>query len=292
MLFMKIWHQSFTDLDTFPRYANTLELHANAVVPNGVKVEIHGLCPGTYPAAVAPMDFNSYPYLRYNNGQQVCQAVLEAESKGYDAVALGCFFDPALREARSLVDIPVVSLSETSFITACSLGRRFAVISLSDFQAKHTEELVREYGFTKRLTGIFDMSPSISLFDLENDSQQIVERFERVCIKAIDNGAEVIIPGDGVLNAFLVRSNISSINNSTILDPLGALFNHAIYLSNLRKYTKTQVSRQQYYAKPPKEYLEHSISTNKIKSIKENVFSTSKKLTTDNSPAHTTIRLW
>lgn len=289
---MKIWHQSFTDLDTFPRYADTLERHANVVVPNGVQVKIHGLSPGTYPPAVAPMDFNSYPYLRYNNGQQVCQAVLEAESMGYDAVALGCFFDPALREARSLVDIPVVSLSETSFITACSLGRRFAVISLSAFQASHTEDLVNEYGFSKRMAGIFDMSPSISLFDLENDSQKILERFERVCHKAIEKGAEVIIPGDGVLNAFLVRSNISSINNSTIIDPLGALFNHAIYLSNLRKYTKTQVSRSQYYAKPPTEYLNHSSSFNKIKSIKENNLSTPKKLTTENSPIHTTIRLW
>jgi allantoin racemase len=273
---MKIWHQSFTDLDTFPRYAETLQRHAQSVVPDGVTVDVHGLVPKTYPPTVAPMDFNSYPYLRYSNGLQVCQAVLAAETLGYDAVALGCFFDPALREARSLVDIPVVSLSETSFLTACSLGRRFAVISLSEFQARHTEELASQYGVSNRLAGVFDMSPNISLFELEKDSMSIKERFESACTRAISKGAEVIIPGDGVLNAFLVRSKITNIKNTVITDPLGTLFHHAIYFANLRKHIGLTVSRQQFYSKPQKEYLEHSFKLNETRIISENDFSKPK----------------
>lgn len=68
------------------------------------------------------MDFNSYLYLRYNNVIQVCQATLTVEKMGYAAMALGCFVDPALREARSLVDIPIVSISETSFLLHAHLA--------------------------------------------------------------------------------------------------------------------------------------------------------------------------
>lgn len=273
---MKIWHQSFTDLETFPRYAQTLRSHAQSVVPPEVRVEIHGLAPQTYPASVAPMNYNAYPYLRYHNGLQVCQAAITAESQGYDAMALGCFFDPALREARSLVNIPVVSLSETSVFTACSMGRRFAMISLSEFQAQHTEDLVRDYGLTSRLAGIFDMSPSISLFELESDAGSIRERFEAACRKAIAQGAEVIIPGDGVLNAFMVRSGIVQIEHCVVMDPLGALFHHAIYLASLKKYTRLTVSRRQFYAKPPVDYLQHCHIFNKVNPLSEKEFSNAK----------------
>lgn len=270
---MKIWHQSFTDLETFPRYAQTLRSHAQSVVPPEVTVEIHGLAPQTYPASVAPMNYNAYPYLRYHNGLQVCQAAMAAEAQSYDAMALGCFFDPALREARSLVNIPVVSLSETSVFTACSMGRRFAMISLSEFQAQHTEDLVRDYGLTSRLAGIFDMSPSISLFELERDAGSIRERFEAACRKAIAQGAEVIIPGDGVLNAFLVRSGIVQMEQCVVMDPLGVLFHHAIYLASLKKYTGLTVSRRQFYSMPPAPYYAHCHDFNGVRTMQEGDFS-------------------
>ena len=39
--------------------------------------------------------------------QQVCEAALVATREGYDAMALGCFFDPGLQAARSLTDMPI-----------------------------------------------------------------------------------------------------------------------------------------------------------------------------------------
>jgi len=270
---MKIWHQSFTDLQAFPRYGETLVEHARSTVAPGVEVVIHGLVPGTYPAAVAPMDFNSHPFLRMNNGRQVCEAALAAEAAGYDAFALGCFFDPALHEARSLVDIPVVSLSETSMLTACSLGRRFAVISLNDFQSQLTEDLAHAYGLTQRLAGIVTMRPAVSLFELETHSASVKARFFQACQEAVALGAEVVIPGDGVLNAFLVREKVLHVDGVVVMDPLGVLFHHAAHFAQLRHHTGLGVSRRQFYARPSAQFLTHMRAADRSWPLREEDFS-------------------
>lgn len=270
---MKIWHQSFTDLQALPRYCKTLMAHAQAIVPAGVDVVVHGVAPGTYPQGVAPMDFNSHPFLRMHNARQVCEAALAAEAAGYDALALGCFFDPALREARSLVDIPVVSLAETSMLTACSLGRRFALISLSDFQSQLTEDLARSYGLTERLAGIVTMRPAVSLFELETRSESIQARFVAACQQAAALGAEIVIPGDGVLNAFLVREKVLQVDGVVVMDPLGVLLHHAAHFARLRHHTGLCVSRKQFYARPSAPLLAHARQVNAAPAMREGEFS-------------------
>lgn len=257
---MKIWHQSFTDLQSFPQYRQTLESHAAKVMGVDVQVDMHGLRPGTYPAGIAPMDFNSRAGLRLLNSQQVCEAALTAQASGYDAFALGCFFDPALTEARSLVEIPVVSLTETCMLTACSLGRKFAVISLSEFQKMLTEDLARQYGLESRLAGVVAMSPTVKLFDLEAGEEMansIKERFVSACREALTLGAEVIIPGDGVLNAFLVRHDLLSVDGACVIDPLGVLFHHAVFFARARTSGCLNISRRLLYTKPSATMLEH-----------------------------------
>ena len=260
---LKIWHQSFTDLTRFPKYQETLQSHANSVMGDKVSVTIHGLMPGTYPADTAPMDFNSRAGLRLLNAQQVCEAALTAEAAGYDAFALGCFFDPALYEARSLVDIPVVSLTESCMLTACSLGRKFAVISLTDFQKMLTEDLAAQYGLASRLAGVVAMSPGVRLFDLEaggDVAESIKERFAVACSEALRMGAEVIIPGDGVLNAFLVRHGVMQHEGAAIMDPLGVLFHHAAFFVQAKAAGCLDTSRRLLYAKPAAGMMEHAVA--------------------------------
>lgn len=258
---MRIWHQSFTDLTKFPRYRHTLEEHAARVCAADMSVAIHGLIPDTYPPGVAPMDVNSHAGLRSLNARQVCEAALAAQKNGYDAVALGCFFDPALQEARSLVDIPVLSLTESSMLTACSLGRRFALISLTNFQKMLTEDLAAQYGLSSRLAGVVAMSPAVRLHDLEREGdavQAIKAGFMQACERALDLGAEIIIPGDGVLNAFLVRHRLLSIEGATVMDALGVLFHHAAFFVRARQADCLDVSRRLLYAQPTDAMVAHA----------------------------------
>lgn len=257
---MKIWHQSFTDLSSFAHYRDTLRAHARAVMGSAAEVVVHGLRPGTYPAGIAPMDVNSIGGLRMVNEQQVLEAALAAQDGGYDALAIGCFFDPALHQARSLVDIPVVSLTESCMLTACSLGRRFAVVSITDFQQMLTEDLVAASGLASRLAGVVAMTPGVRLFDLEREGEvvdSIRSRFMAACQQALRLGAEVIIPGDGVLNEFLVRHRLLQVEGAVVLDALGVLFQHAAFLARGRAAGVLEVSRRQLYAKPTGPMLAH-----------------------------------
>jgi hypothetical protein len=150
---MRIWHQSFSDLDRAPVYRATLARHAEAVMPAGDRVVLHGLRPGTYGNDFAPIHAIRRRYLECLNEAQVVEAALAAEREGYDAFALGCFYDPALRAARSLMDIPCFGLSETCMLVACSLGQRFGLVSLEASQRAQHEELARAYGLRERLAG-------------------------------------------------------------------------------------------------------------------------------------------
>jgi len=115
---MRIWHQSFTDLDMVPLYSRTLEGHAAQVSDPGATVVVHGLRRGTYGKDFVPIDAIRHRYLEMLNETQIVEAALAAERAGYDAFALGCFYDPGMRAARSLVEIPVVGLSETCMLVS------------------------------------------------------------------------------------------------------------------------------------------------------------------------------
>jgi Asp/Glu/hydantoin racemase len=272
---MRIWHQSFTDLDAFPLYRDTLAAHAVRVMGGRAEVTVHGLQPGTYPPGVAPMDMNSNGAMRMIGERQVCEAALAAQQAGYDAFALGCFFDPALHAARSLVDIPVLSLTESCMLTACSLGRRFAVISLTPFQKMLTEDLALAYGLSSRMTAVVAMSPAVNLFDLERPDAAagLRARFHVACEQAVAQGAEIVIPGDGVLNEFLVRQGLLETAGAVVLDALGVLFHHAEFIARGRAAGVLDVSRSQLYARPTTQMLAHAREAHHVFDRQESDFS-------------------
>jgi Asp/Glu/hydantoin racemase len=222
------------------------------------------------------MDVNANAYLRSLNAQQVCEAALAAEAAGYDAFAIGCFFDPALEEVRSLVDIPVVSLTESCMFTACSLGRSFAVVSLTPFQQGLTERLAESYGMTRRLAAVVSMNPAVGLFDLEREdemAENIEAGFQAACQRALRYGAEVIIPGDGVLNEFLVRRNVTTLESAVVMDSLGVLFQHAAFLADSRRRGILDVSHRGAYHKPMPVAVKHLSANARIATREESEFS-------------------
>lgn len=175
-----------------------------------------------------------------------------------------------------MVDIPVVSLTETCMLTACSLGRRFAVISLTPFQKMLTEDLAAQYGLSGRLAGVVAMSPAVRLFDLEaggTATESIKARFVASCEEALQLGAEVIIPGDGVLNEFLVRHKILYHEGAVIMDALGVLFHHAAFMARARASGCLDISRRLLYAKPTPAMMSHAVDTSRLRLRDEAEFS-------------------
>ncbi|MEM3929894.1 MAG: aspartate/glutamate racemase family protein, partial [Candidatus Korarchaeum sp.] len=58
----------------------------------------------------------------------ILREVVKAERSGYDAFIIGCFYDPALIEAREVSNIVVAGPAESSLFIASLLGGKFSVV--------------------------------------------------------------------------------------------------------------------------------------------------------------------
>jgi len=250
---IRIWHQSMTDLTKLPQYAKTLQEHAQTVCAKDTVVDIHGVMPGTYPPSIPPIEAIVNPWVDKMISAQIVHNAVMAERQGYDAVAISCFFDPGLREARSLVNIPVVSLAETSFFVGTVMGGRFGLIGLGPEQVFVLDELATRYGANGRIVATLPLTPGVSEDELESvhgGGGDLVERVEKVASKAVAMGADVIIPAEGVLNTALMRRGIKQLAGVPVMDAYGVLLGYAEMLARLQRSTGLAVGHTGYYAGP------------------------------------------
>jgi hypothetical protein len=119
---IRIWHQSFTVLSDLGAYDEALRAHFRKVARPGTQIHMHGMLPGTYRNNY-PGDDIKYSALQYLHGLQFMAAGINAQDQGFDAYAISTLPEPALKETRSLLDIPVVGYGESAMLTACMLGR-------------------------------------------------------------------------------------------------------------------------------------------------------------------------
>lgn len=251
---IRIWHQSYTDLTRLPGYKAMLAEHARAICGPDTRVDLHGLRPGTYPDGMPPVAMTKYHYGLRLTDLQVIDNIVAAERAGYDAVAISCFLDPGLEEARSLVDIPIVSSCETALLISSTVARSFGFLTLDENMAAYLRRLVVHHGFGDKVTVVAALDPPINEFELDRafaGSPEFVERFSKQARALIAGGADIIVPAEGVLNIALVRNGVQAIDGTPVLDSYGALLALAETLVTLRRKSGLQVSRVGAYAKPP-----------------------------------------
>ena len=265
---MRLWHQSTTDLNLLPKYRGNIINHAKQVLDPGITVEPHGFPAGTRPEDVTE-DIMQYPYVRFLCERLVCEAALTAERDGFDAMTIGCNLDIGLRAARSFVNIPVVSVTESSMHTACMLGRKFAFVTISNFLRSHLTVTVEENGLQDRLACVVTLENPYAgrSNEAETHGQRPIYRFvteekdeaERLfllaCERAIALGADVLIPGEGILNEFIFERGLSQCNGVPILDANATLWHCGIMMSNLRSKSKITTSRGYVYKRPGDDLL-------------------------------------
>lgn len=251
---IRIWHQSYTDLSRLPGYRAMLAEHARAICGPDTVVDLHGLRPGTYPDGMPPIDMVAHRYPQRLADIQIVENAITAERQGYDAVAVSCFLDPGLEEARSMVSIPVVSSCETALLVASTVARSFGLITLSEAMAAHLRRLVDDYGFRERVKAITALDPSMNEHELDAafaGSPAFVERFSRQASVLLGQGVDLIIPAEGVLNIALVRNRVRTVGAAPVLDSYGSLLAFAEMMVQLRRRSGLQTSRRGAYAAPP-----------------------------------------
>ena len=199
-----------------------------------------------------------YSYFALLNKVAIIDKIIEAEREGYDAVVVGCFLDPGVREAREIVNIPVIGLAESSMIFACLLGHRFAIVTLNERKAvPDLENEIRTYGLESRaITNPIRMitMPTMQIFTKGLEQPEIVAAdILEQSRKCVPDGAEVIVVGCNGLGPLCTISNVTEVEEShvPILDCVSVAVKVAETLVDSRTSLRIPVpSRAGLYMRP------------------------------------------
>lgn len=255
---MRIWHQSFTVLEDLPPYADAMRSHAKKILRPDSELVLHGQIPGTYPSNY-PGDDIGYGYTYWIHGNQWVAAARAAEAQGFDAYAMCTLPNPMLREARAMVDIPVIGLGETVFHMATMYGQRFAVMLFIDRMIPLYREQMRNYGLESRCAAI---KPSgIAFGDVLkgfSNPGPVIERLQERMRQIIrEEGADVIIPGEVPMNMLLACNGISRVDDVPIMDSFALTLKMAELMVDMKRLTGVAPSRHGWMnSTPPKERLD------------------------------------
>ena len=87
-------------------------------------------------------------------GGAIALEMLAERHHEVDAAIIAAFGDPGLFGARELFDIPVLGLAEAAMLTACMLGRRFAIVTFARALGPWYRECIEMHGLQERCAGL------------------------------------------------------------------------------------------------------------------------------------------
>jgi Asp/Glu/hydantoin racemase len=184
----------------------------------------------------------------------VLNKIMQAGDKGYDAVAIGCFLDPAMIEAREVVKIPVFGLGETSMMVACMYGHKFSGVAFHAKQAQYYDRKAFEYGLSSRHVAFGDLG--IDFTEVQkafSDPGQMTDRFIAEARRLASQGAEVILAACATVNAIIRRERITEVDGALVLDCNAVLLKMTEAMADLGRNTGLLASSRLLYRGPTRE---------------------------------------
>ena len=248
---MKIWWQSSTPIHRLHDYRNTLSGHLNSVKRPETEIDINGVDDGSmdlhYNAVVA---VNSY------GPGGVLNKIIQAADQGCDAVAIGCFLDPALQEAREVVPIPVLGLGEASMLTACMYGARFSGVAFHAKQAQYYDRKAYEYGLASRHVPFGSLGIDFNQVQTAfSNAEAMTGAFIGEARRLAAQGAEVILAACATVNAIIRRENIREVDGTLVMDCNAVLLKLAEAMAELSQSAGLRASQRLLYQRPDRRSL-------------------------------------
>ncbi len=208
------------------------------------------------------MMFWDYTYMLHFN--PILEGFVQAEKEGYDAVAVLCFCDPCLDQAREVLDIPMVGPCESSLHLATVMGRRFGVVGVGGRKlAAAFRDNIARYGFERSCVGITSCTDSgsdlvsmlLMMGGSSSDPTPFIESYLKDARVLIDKGAEVLISGCAAYGPFMTAQGITEIDGVPIIDCVVAELKMAETLVALKEAGLPWISREGKYGQPPIELI-------------------------------------
>ena len=194
----------------------------------------------------------AYPTLR--NKVDIVTEVVTLEREGVDAVLVACSGDPAVAEARSVVDIPVVGPMEAAMGLVVGYGWRFGILTVADRTwSSWLEQVVVSYGFTTRYGGQRQLAtPTAKIFTDGFENPSLVRAdIEARAQELAAIGVDAVLIGSAGLSTFATYTGISQTSDPVM--PIFDVISVGLKVAELRAELATKlaipaVSRCGWYA--------------------------------------------
>ncbi|MEM7303192.1 MAG: aspartate/glutamate racemase family protein [Pseudomonadota bacterium] len=205
-----------------------------------------------------PLDDGAFTHIEYRSYEAIVtrgiiRAVRAAAREGFDAIAIGCFYDTALHDAREISgDMIVTAPCVASCEIAASLSNRFGVIVGRRKWVHQMHSTVREHGHEHRLAGFYHVELGVN--DFQRDHTETNRRLIEAGRKAIgDDYAESIILGCTLEVGF--HADLSETLGVPVIDPSIAALKRAEYAAILKRQCGWTPSRKWSCEPPPEEEI-------------------------------------
>lgn len=200
--------------------------------------------------AFSHIEFRTYEALVTRG---IMRAVRTAAEEGFDALAIGCFYDTAMHDAREISgDMIITAPCNSSCEIAASLSNRFGIIIGRRKWLNQMKRNVVEYGHEERLAGFYDVGLGVD--DFQKDHAETNRRLLAAGRKAVEEGgAESLILGCTMEIGFY--KEIERELGVPVIDPSIAALKRAEYAAILKRQCGWVPSRKGSCEAPSEEEM-------------------------------------
>src|SRR5678815_2448809 len=242
----RIWFQGATDKVHMAPYIAKVEAHLKSILEPDFEATFHTTTP---PATT------THAITEFRIARNLIRNAVEAERQGYDAMAITHFQDAGLAEVKSVAEIPVLGLGETTLFHACTLGRKLGLITINPVFIPWHEDQVIRYGLQQRVVGVRAVEATvadfINAFADRKAFDALYPKWEKEVRWLLNNGADVIVPAGG-LPMMLFSGEFEG---APVVNGVTLIAKSAELAIKLRKLGMAKVSRRSNFVKPPEKAL-------------------------------------
>lgn len=200
---------------------------------------------------ITHVEYRAYEALTYAD---IVRLAHDGGRRGVDAMVIGCFYDPALKEAREVSgDMVVVGPCLAGVQLATTLANRFSVIVTRRKCVDQMTDRIREYGAIDRLASM--VSLDIGVESLQADPGTTKSGIIAAGRRAIEeDGAEAILLG--CTCEFGFHEEAQRMLGVPVIDAVSAPFKLAEHLAGLKQQFGWSPSRIGSCEPPPAQEIE------------------------------------
>jgi allantoin racemase len=205
-----------------------------------------------------PTDDGAFTHIEYRSYEGIVtrgiiRAARAASREGFDALAIGCFYDTGLHEAREISgDMIVTAPCVASCEIAASLSNRFGIIVGRRKWVNQMQATVTDHGYRDRLSGFYHVELGVNEF--QKDHEETRSRLVDAGRKAVNEDfAEALILGCTLETGFY--RELEKELGVPVIDPSIAAIKRAEYAALLKRQCGWVPSRKWSCEAPPEEEI-------------------------------------